>query len=339
MVCDGTMSRCLDEQRHLLYNHWVDNEDLARQQRAIIAEIERINRVVEPLIRRRGSLARKAAAIHELMTPLDPEPPELFEAQWAAGPEPRDPAEARSRYVFQVPLFGKQRDTLDLSGTFLVGGGADASGDASAIIAEILTNADRPLHKIEILQRSRKHPKGPLNPSTLSTRLSRDREVFERVRPGEHAGYWALRAWPDEKKNADVPTIGREYSEAIDRLVRERVREAHLLQDLAMTERHLAELRIAEAGGGVPPEAQALAERQMHHMDIVRFELRRKAAVISSLREAAVKARDALGEEAAMYPPLPPVDSPPDLGLSPGQDNEPLPIFEGAGADQRGDEP
>jgi uncharacterized protein (UPF0335 family) len=181
------------------------------------------------------------------------------------------------------------------------------------VIREILEEAGRPLHREEIYARSAKHPLGPVNRSTMVTKLSRD-PSFMNVEG--LPGYWAITSWPLRKRSKGaIVEAGRMYAERLTRLEREVAFLRHETVDVRVTEqraRRLALERQAEAAAGVqldPAHHEMLnqrAEEAAAQLTRMMARIDRREAMIRSLWDAAADARDALGEEAAKYPDLPP---------------------------------
>jgi hypothetical protein len=278
-----------------------DLQTLRNEQQELLREADEITRLVSPLLDRRERLTRRASAIEVLLRPLDEAPPELTEMRWKQQPIERSWEEGVRRVVHYVPRATRRRAQRELFGWLNAAG--EPPGNASAVIRDILDEAKRPLHRSEILLRSRLHPLGPLNQNTMSTRLSRDTELFEKAKPRkERAGYWVLKEWPPEVKEAALDPAGREYAEAVALVEAEELKLLHLQQDLALSRRRLAEIRFEDAEGMASASTAAEGEKAIKHIGLTEYQINRKLSVIAAARDRALTAWKDLGAEAEKYP-------------------------------------
>lgn len=277
-------------------------KSLSDQRIDLLQEAEEIGRIVEPLMRRREALLRRATAIETVLEPLDPRPGDLIEAGFRA--RVPGPAEGRTFYVRPA---SPRVSVSDAPAVYRPSPPVEPGVDASVLITQILEDARRPLHRSEILYRSIVHPLGPLNANTMSTRLSRDHS-FERLR--RRPGYWVIKDWPDEWSRPErIQPEGRVYADALQQLVRERRRLRDLHQETSVMERRLAELRIRPPTGDEEIERYRRMERFLvRHLERLSFDSRRAHARVTSLWQAALAAQEALGGEREKYPPVPPID-------------------------------
>jgi hypothetical protein len=230
------------------------DEDMLRRELDVVRdELRMINGIVEPLLSRRDLLTRRMNALSELMKPLGEPPPELARSAWIS----RDPL-GRIRDRLSIGSFIAHEELSSLADTdFLLStnqgrksvrvmgdtaqaryaqeaAGSEGGADASQVITEILEAAGRPLHREDIYQRGRRHPLGPLNRSTMVTRLSKDKETFEGV--GDATGYWALKRWPAGRYATALTRLERlneERSELAARVGAARSQSRSLRTDLA----------------------------------------------------------------------------------------------------------
>jgi hypothetical protein len=285
-------------------------KSLHAQRIELLREAEEISRITEPLNRRRDMLLRKAAAIEVVLEPLEARPGDLIEAGFTAARLPAiDPS---PRYTIHVDAGGRV-SVSEPPAVYRPSVAKESSVDASVLIGEILGQARRPLHRLEIFMRGRVHPLGPLNYSTMSTVLSRE-PMFERLKRRAlgriPAGYWLMHDWPDGWKAADrVQPAGRVYSEALVTLDRQRSHLRRLHHERGVMERRLAELRIRAPEGDAEVERVARLERFLErHIARLDFDTRRARVQVNASWQATSAARDALGEDADKYPPVPPID-------------------------------
>lgn len=301
-----------------------------------LREAEEISRITEPLNRRKELLLRKAAAIEVVMEPLDPRPGDLIEAGFSAARVPMPDASAR--YVLRIDGQGRASASAPPA-VYRPSVVKEASVDAAVLIAEILGQARRPLHRLEILMRSRVHPLGPLKYSTMSTVLSRD-PMFDRLKRRSvgklPAGYWLLDDWPDAWKSADrVQPAGRLYSEALVNLDRQRSHLRRLFHETGVMERRLAELRVRSPDGDDEIERVRRLERFLQrHIARLDFDTRRVRAQVSATWHGASAAREALADEAEKYPPVPPIDQLADRAADHGYDFDDPDVEDGLEGDE-----
>lgn len=299
----------LDNVAHNIYSTSMAQRDLSRELEEARRELTRVTALAEPLIAYRDALRRRVASLEELAAPLR---------------RPEAALRRATRATEQVPPATRSLPAADLDARrFLfefdralredgLGNppGSEPGLDAGRIIADILEDAGRPLHREEIYQRGRRHPLGPLNRSTMVTRLSKDRGTFENLGGDERTGYWALRSWADEKKRIPADTdAGRGYSELLARFDREvqtamratTVRRHHEAAYSALRERLLRESDSERA-----TELRAQVRRAEVRWGEADQEARRRIAITRSLWVAAREAREALGvDEATKYPKVP----------------------------------
>lgn len=276
---------------------------------ALLREAEEIASVVDPLLRRREAVLRRAAAIETVLEPMEARPADLIEAGFRA--RAARAGEPRVYYQTVRSVQPSRASVSEPPAVYRAAVPIETGVDASVLITEILEGARRPLHRSEILYRSLVHPLGPINSNTMSTRLSRD-ENFERLRrrPSAPTGYWVIKDWPDDWKRPErIRPEGRSYVDALVQLGRERARLRQLHQETGVMERRLAELRIRPPDGEDEIERYRRMERFLvRHLERLSFDTRRIRAVVTSRWQAAMAAREALGDEREKYPPVPPID-------------------------------
>lgn len=291
----------------------MDEDQLARELNEDLEQARRITEIVEPLLGWRDALIRRANARAELLRPAAPQSA-IEDALRAARnmiahefvPGATGTASAPS-VVDELgphpPLLVSRPAGPEARAQFVAGPPLESLFEVGTVMEDVLQSAGRPLHRDELYQRSTLHEFGPVNRSTLITRLSRDAR-FEKLR--SQPGYWMLAAWPPEKKRGQIVTAGRVYAETITKMERDFRTLVAMANDLNHYTSRLHQLRAYRSRD---PERAAVFDSEIPITEQLTrrltVEIRRHLRLIESERERAIAFRHELGAEAERYPAIP----------------------------------
>ncbi|HEY3545483.1 MAG TPA: hypothetical protein VGK17_05260 [Propionicimonas sp.] len=312
----------------------MNRSELSRELHATQAELERIERALGPLAARREMLRRRVAALEVLIRPEEPADEGLLlaieEGEQLSRASMRRDVQLGSRALGH---FGRDSRPDSVTrypdGSMRMteikaysGSGPVGQVDAAVVIAAILEEAGRPLHREDIYWRGQQHPLGPLNRNTLISRLSRDGETF-RSAGDERSGYWALKSWPPRRIKVPDNDRGRAYAESLTQLERQRQlaietsqRGRRLRDQRSALEHEIMAVQVSDEAD-MARRTRLQEELAAVHaaFDAMSSIAQKQRFIARHAWESALAAREALGDEADKYPGLP---EPPPPAVDPG---------------------